>query len=478
MKGKKHIGLTVLIILVALLIGSSVSYCVYAEKYKDIFIEGTFINGIDVGGMKVSEVEDVIKNRVEDYDLTLIFKDGQTEVLSKDDIGFTYVSDRSVSRLLSEQNPYEWIKGRFGSSNSYTVLEAYTYDQDLLEEAMLALPEFSGKNTVKAQNAHMKISAANEITIVPEIDGNELRKDVVLEALKEAVAEGKTRVDVSEIENAYITAELRSDDTDLVSQVKDMNAYLNIKITYDLYDNSTVILDRTEILDWLVAKDNNPEYYCLDKDTVRKKCSDFISKMAQKYDKVYDSFSFHSTNRGDVTIPTEKRGYLIDEAGESAKLYEMIVGKNSGEREPLYKLQKKPYSDLKDGAYVEVDIQNQHVYFYRNGDCVLDSTCVTGKQTDPSRRTPTGYFSVIEKDTSRTLQGEINPSTGKPSYESFVNYWIRFYEGYGLHDASWRSNFGGDIYISSGSHGCVNLPYNVAKSLYSMVEYGTPVVVI
>lgn len=476
MKGKKHIGLIALIVLALLLVGSLASYCVYAERYRDTFIEGTYINGIDAGGMKVSEVEEIIKKRVEDYDLTLTFKDGQTEVLSKEEIGFSYVSDRSVSMLLSKQNPYEWIRGRFGSSTSYSVLEAYTYDPDMLEEAMLALPEFSGQNIIKAQDAHMKMSDSNKLVIVPEVDGNELRKDVVLEALKEAVEEGKTGIDISEIENAYITAELRADDNSLVSQVNELNDYLNTKVTYKMYDGTTMILDRTELLDWLSVKNDHSYYF--DKDVVRENCSEFIRKMAEKYDKTYTSVTFRSTIRGDVTIPTEKRGYLIDEAGESAKLYEMILGKKSEEREPLYNLSKKPYSDLRNGTYVEVDIQNQHVYFYRNGDCMLDSTCVTGKQTDSSSRTPTGYFSVIEKDTSRTLQGEINPATGKPSYESFVNYWIRFYKGYGLHDASWRNNFGGDIYIDSGSHGCVNLPYNVAKSLYSMVEYGTTVVVI
>lgn len=64
------------------------------------------------------------------------------------------------------------------------------------------------------------------------------------------------------------------------------------------------------------------------------------------------------------------------------------------------------------------------------------------------------------------------------SYQSFVNFWMPFNEGVGLHDASWRGSFGGDIYLYSGSHGCVNLPYSSAASLYEMVEIGTPVLVL
>ena len=469
MKEKKHFGRIEFIILVIFLAGSLLSYCVYAERYRDTFIDGTYINGFDAGGMKVSEVEDVIKKRVEDYDLTITFKDGQAEVLTKEDIGYSYVSDRAVSMLLREQNPYKWILGLFGNSNSYTVSETNTYDPDKLKDAILTLPEFSGKGIIKAQNACMKMGDKSQFVIVPEVEGNELRKDVVLEALKEAVSEGRRNLNISEIKDAYITPERRSDDASLVSQVKDLNSYLDITV---------MILDRTVLSEWLSVKEDDPAWYYIDKEAVRKQCYEFIRKMAQKYDKTYTSMTFRSTNRGQVTIPTEKHGYVIDEAGESDKLYGILLERKSEERAPLYKLHKKPYSDLRGGTYVEVDILNQHIYYYKNGLCALDAACVTGKQTDSSSRTPTGYFSVIEKDRDRTLRGEIDPSTGKPSYESYVNYWIRFYEGYGFHDASWRSDFGGDIYINSGSHGCVNLPLNAAKSLYSMVEYGTPVVLI
>lgn len=53
-----------------------------------------------------------------------------------------------------------------------------------------------------------------------------------------------------------------------------------------------------------------------------------------------------------------------------------------------------------------------------------------------------------------------------------------FHNGVGLHDASWRSEFGGTIYKYSGSHGCVNLPYSAAKAIYAEAEIGTTVIVI
>ncbi len=129
------------------------------------------------------------------------------------------------------------------------------------------------------------------------------------------------------------------------------------------------------------------------------------------------------------------------------------------------------------GTYVEVDIAAQHVYLYENGSLIFDTACVTGLASDPDRATPKGCFKIYMKDTSRTLKGAINPATGLPSYTSYVNYWMPFHNGVGLHDASWRSTFGGSIYQYSGSHGCVNLSYSAAQTIYNHVSVGTVVVV-
>jgi lipoprotein-anchoring transpeptidase ErfK/SrfK len=45
-----------------------------------------------------------------------------------------------------------------------------------------------------------------------------------------------------------------------------------------------------------------------------------------------------------------------------------------------------------------------------------------------------------------------------------------FYDGQGLHDAPWRSEFGGTIYQTNGSHGCINLPADAAKVIYDNME--------
>ena len=65
---------------------------------------------------------------------------------------------------------------------------------------------------------------------------------------------------------------------------------------------------------------------------------------------------------------------------------------------------------------------------------------------------------------------------GKYEYETPVSYWMPFNGGIGFHDANWRSKFGGAIYQTSGSHGCVNLPPAKAAALYDLVYTGIPVI--
>lgn len=115
-------------------------------------------------------------------------------------------------------------------------------------------------------------------------------------------------------------------------------------------------------------------------------------------------------------------------------------------------------------AYINISISAQTLEYYERGNLVLSSPIVTGY----NNATPIGNFKVLNKSRNVHLRGA--------DYVSFVNYWIAFKGySYGLHDASWRNNFGGTIYKTNGSHGCVNMPYYKVQQLYNLVEIGTPV---
>jgi lipoprotein-anchoring transpeptidase ErfK/SrfK len=122
--------------------------------------------------------------------------------------------------------------------------------------------------------------------------------------------------------------------------------------------------------------------------------------------------------------------------------------------------------------YIEVNLTTQHLWVYQNHSVIFDSP-VTSGATSAGFPTATGMFSILAKQTDRHLVGyQYGPAY---NYDVFVQYWMQFYEGFGLHDASWRSSFGGPDYYYDGSHGCVNLPLATAAWLYNWSSVGTPV---
>ena len=120
-------------------------------------------------------------------------------------------------------------------------------------------------------------------------------------------------------------------------------------------------------------------------------------------------------------------------------------------------------------TYVDVNIAAQTVTYFVNGEATLQSPCVTGN-VNAKRGTPVGTWQVMCKVPGKYLVG--------PTWRCWVDRWMQFTPSHcGFHDATWRSNFGGDIYLTNGSHGCVNLPHDFALTLYDNISVGTTVVV-
>ena len=118
-------------------------------------------------------------------------------------------------------------------------------------------------------------------------------------------------------------------------------------------------------------------------------------------------------------------------------------------------------------TYIDVDLENQHVTYILDGNVAFETDCVSG-DVSKNRETPTGVYAIYAHVPGQYLEG--------PTWKNWVDYWMPFSPGgCGLHDATWRKKFGGQIYKTNGSHGCVNLSHDAAKELFNMVDIGTVV---
>ena len=461
-------------LLLAAIIGLFVFYYLtQSYQYTDKFMIGTYVNGNDVSGQTVEEVEEDIRARVEDtYSLTLTFRDGEKETITPDQIGYRYVSTGEVEQAMKDQNPLTWVLRNMGQTVEIDVPENHTFDEAKLAEVVKAMPEFQVENVVTPTNAYLNITDKKEFEIVPETQGNAPIADAILPTLNEMVTNSVMEGSLTDIKGSYETPTVTADNQDLIYQCDNLNKFLSTKITYKLPKDVTKTIDRGMLIDWITRQDNG--YYYLDDATIRDNCAKYVAEIAAEVDERHTSIPFPSTNSGTINLSCAEYGHVVDQPGETEALFKEIKECTSEEKEPLYSLNKDVDARF-GGTYVEADLSNQHVYYYENGQLVLDTPCVSGTKYDSSRHTVLGLYSIYYKQRNRTLRGPM--VNGAPSYTSFVNFWMPFYRGYGLHDASWRGSFGGTIYYSSGSHGCINLPYNAAATLYEHTEVGTPVIV-
>ena len=199
----------------------------------------------------------------------------------------------------------------------------------------------------------------------------------------------------------------------------------------------------------------------------------FTDKLAAAYNTAGKEHSFTTSDGKKLKVNGGTYGWEIDKDKETEWLRESIMKCNSEiGRKPefLREAESNKYgSDDIGDNYIEISIEDQHVWIYKQGEVVAESDCVTGKKN--RHDTPRGVFYCYEiKPGGKWLTGD--------TYRTWVNKWVRLTNtGIGLHDATWRRSFGGSIYKNSGSHGCINLPLNFSNLLIKEVYFGMPVVI-
>ncbi len=449
-----------------LLTAGALTFTAYGEE--NTFVQGTTVNGLGVSGMTVEEAGAHIQNFYSsEYQLTIRERNGVTETIQGKDIGFSVgIPDGALSEILQKENAAGRIFGP-DAGNSYRITLQNTYSPDALEAQINRLRCISGSNITPTTDAH--VSAYQEgkpFTIIPEVQGNNVYPNQVAQVIQEAVATGATEVDLEE-KGCYYPVQVTADNEQLKNLCDTMNQCREMEITYT-FGEETEVLNAAVICSWLTGVIDGE----IQVDTAQ--AAAYIAVLADKHDTAGRERAFHTADGRDIMI-NGAYGWRIDQAAETAALISMIRTGQSQSREPQYAQGAALRGAGEWGqTYVEIDLTNQHVYMVKDGTVVWDAPCVTGNEAR-GHHTPAGIFTLTYKQRDRVLRGA-KRADGSYEYESPVSYWMPFNGGIGLHDANWRGSFGGTIYKTNGSHGCVNLPPNKTKALYDLVYQGIPVI--
>lgn len=444
------------IITIALVVSSILAgvYFTGVFYYQDRFPSQTHINQVDVAGMTLGEADKELE-KADDWDKITIKSDKEKflEIESKK-ADYKYVTSPELPKILKQQNEWAWPLSIFKDSE-YKIPTSSDYNKDNVKSMIDTMEELDKK----LLNAQVAYSDSDEAFVVePHSYEIKLSREELFDLVIEIIEKRKNTLN---IEKYIEEPDIFEDDESLALARDKANKLLDLKLKYDFGDREEVI-DKSLLKDWIVVKEKEVD---VDAEKVRE----YIVELAKKYDTFGSSRKFKTNTGNIITTNGGTYGWMTHRGKTTDALIQHIKAGEDKTIEPVYSYTAlSRNSDDIGTSYVEIDLYQQMVYVYINGELKVKTPTVTGNIAQ-GHNTPRGVDAITYKQNGAVLRGE--------DYASPVKYWMPFNGDVGLHDADWRTSFGGDIYKTNGSHGCINLPPGNAKTIFDLVYPGMPVIV-
>ncbi|NNJ30145.1 L,D-transpeptidase family protein [Lacrimispora defluvii] len=432
-------------------------YLLISYYFTSHFFFSTTINGADVSLKNERQADQSIRRYTENYKLLLIEREGKSDEITGQEAGLEYKNKIYVKEALNEQKALQWIGSLF-KKQEFLSGDLFFYNENKLNLTLNQLNCFK-QAKIEPENVSYQYTDGH-YQMVKEIYGNRVEKEKLKAAVTDSLFKGETKLDL-DANFCYINPVYTMKSPKAYKTLRHLNKCASTHVTY-LFGSKREVVDGNVIQHW-IAVDENLDII-LDKDKVRA----YVKALGKKYDTVGVKRSFKTSLGTTVDIEGGIYGWKIDEEAETSALAENINSGRTLIKEPAYiqKAVSRAGNEIGE-TYVEINITRQHMWFYKDGRLIAQGPVVTG---NPNRgnATVTGAYMLNYKQEGAVLSG--------PGYEAGVQYWMPFYGNIGIHDAKWRRAFGGEIYKKNGTHGCVNAPYYLAKTIYKHIESGIPII--
>ncbi len=422
------------------------------------FYFNTTINNVNVSGQTIQDAASSISEYFNSYELNIEGRNNLADKISGVSIDLNYNDNSELKKVLKSQNSLLWIKGLYKGNEELNV-SGVSYNEHKLKSLIDNLEFLKAKNIIEPQNASFECED-NKFHIVDEVMGTVLKRDILQNKIEDTIKKGKKTLNLEE-EECYENPKYTKESKEIIETNNKLNSIINFNITYNIGDRKEIV-DGDIISKWIDVSDDFQ--IKINEDAVKK----YVYTLASKYNTFGGKRMFKTTDSGTVSVAGGNYGWIVDQKAEVQKLIEDFKENKSIEREPIYS-QTAVSRDENDigNTYVEINLTKQHLWFYKDGVLITEGDVVTGNAS-LNTATPAGVYRLNYKEKDATLKGE--------NYSSDVTYWMPFNNNIGIHDASWRNEFGGQIYLTSGSHGCVNAPYDLAQAIFAQIEPGTPII--
>lgn len=459
MEKKKGLWIQLAVITVFLLLTGA--YLAIGFYYQSGFSFGTYINGLYCTGKSVEEVNDELKNSYDTECLFVLDENSQVYKIPLASIEFSIDYTSQLEKLMQLQHPFSWGVNLLHFRQN-TIQPTVTFDFVKLKEALDnsgVAGSYAKENTVEIRKTEHGYTLYDGMV-------NVLDMNLVYKLVSDALEQNVTEVS---LQNCFSDLPYTEEMQETLALFEKVDSFQQCQIVYDMGD-ANIALSPEIVCEW-ISLDENGDFLLTEEGELifrEEGAAEFIETLCETYDTYGSVRTFQTTEGRTVTIEGGTYGNKLDKQKEIAYLTEAFLQKKAEVHVPVY--EKEAFCRGKNdigNTYIEIDMTRQMLYYYEQGELMLDCSVVTGN-VRRGWSTPEGVNYVYNKQTDRVLRG--------PGYASPVDYWMPVVKSVGIHDADWRTEFGADIYKTNGSHGCVNVPPNHMSLLYEMVEIGTPVV--
>ncbi|MCR5156294.1 MAG: L,D-transpeptidase [Butyrivibrio sp.] len=484
----------------------AIIYCLLGFYYRGGFPCFTWINGVYCTGKSVSEVNEELIAKDPYQGIAVLDRGDARLFVSAADTDYTVDYTDALNQVFYNRSPFAW--GLYVFENlSYNYKPQVTMDKDKLSgiisqweiftvpsDAKCSLKMQTGEGFV-LENAHMLIPVEDRIT----------------DRVYRCMVEGNEVVDLGEYEECYVETTLTPSEQERVELYEKLDKLQDFDVTYD-FAGESVRLSRAVASGFILTlgdyakaseEEKDPqtgsgmfivggkETELLGADSVyavadiltdsegnpiisEKRIYDFLSEAAEGHDTGWLMKRYKNGLSNEVILITGKKGSgtIYDVKAEFENVKNALISSGTSLKGtksfPVVEGALTVDASEKLGStFIEVDMKNQMLYYYVDGNLSIDMPVVTGN-INRGRGTPAGVYNVYNKRYHTYLRGV--------DYVSYVNYWLGVEKGVGIHDANWRKKFGEEIYKSDGSHGCINCPIESVSELWEVAEVGTPVI--
>lgn len=448
----------------AILIAAAVGGLMYYQSTH--FNAQITVNGVKIGGLTANQTLNklqtvVLKNEVYMGDDKIVDGEDTKAGFTKDDLA-------NIKELMKKQKTF------FPSSKSnnyYLVpIKVNQYQSETLKNRVI--------NDLQKKNASIKEALAgglrieNGQLIVPGEDRlKEIDIDKTLKNYGDIAYKGTIHLNPVYVQPTSADNQLEK------NKEKMLRDLIGRTVDYKVQDR-TYSLKASEVIK--KATVSNDMKYMIDTSEIKKKI-DEINKTQATLNKNY---TFKTSSGSVINVKGESYGWAINIDKETKFIEDAFIkGEPSLTAKNIYGTGWSTYgvgykTTTNNGignSYVEVSINDQRIWVYKNGKLILTTNVVTGWKGVNNQDTPTGVWYINYKKSPSILRGS---SFTHKNYASYVKYWAPFtLQGHGLHDANWRTDWSSDAYLTDGSNGCVNILPSVMKEVYDNIEQYEPVVI-